>query len=263
MNKNRFGDLLYKGMNNMIIQNSEINIKFPRVENIKRKYILHEEILKDHFNEANILPIPDDAPAEIPRILIKSKNEHSQMNISPDGIKLQTEYSDKYTQDWSLCEKYITTRVNEIYELADKLTEERYDYIGVVANLLWDDITTEGNKILYRNLFGKDASSNLDDLVVRYTYIEEDKYYVNIAIQSARMYENIRPDESGNFTDENLKAHTISISLDINDRYLFNSKKDYVSTKEVFNEIMSLTTNIINNKLKDLVEKGEYHYEKE
>ena len=74
----------------MIVQNSAVNIMFTRCENIKKQYILNEEVLKEKFNEANILPIPDDAPTEIPRILVKTKGEHSQLSIAPEATNFQT-----------------------------------------------------------------------------------------------------------------------------------------------------------------------------
>lgn len=91
----------------MIIQNSAVNIMFSRCENIKKQYILNEEILKERFNEASILPIPDEAPSEIPRVIVKTKGEHSQLSIAPEAVNFQTVYSDDYTQNWELCEEYI------------------------------------------------------------------------------------------------------------------------------------------------------------
>ena len=246
-----------KRVKNMVIQNSAINFKFPRVENVKRKYILNQDILKEKFNEANILPIPDDAPSEIPRILISSKGEHSQVSIAPEAITIQTTYSDEYLTNWEKCSEYMKTRANDIYSLTDKLTDN-YDYIGVVTNLIWNDIQEKGNQVLFSNIFGKCAAENLDDLVVKYTYVENEKYYVNITIQSVRIFKQADPNAAGMFTDDNLQTHTVSIMLDVNDRYAFNRTKGYNSTKENFEEIMALTTNIINNKLKCLVEKGEY-----
>ena len=255
-------DIFDKRMIDMIIQNSAINIKFPRVDNIKKSYILNEEILKQNFNEANILPIPDDAPSEIPRIMIKTKGEHSQLSIAPGGLNFETVYTHEYVKNWSLCEEYLNTRVNDIYTLTDKITGGKHNYIGIVTNLIWDDIEDNGNKILFENLFGKKASKNLDDIVVRYTYVENNRYYVNISLQSVRLYGDSSAEEAGSFAEENLKAHTVSITLDVNDRYSFNMEKEYVSTKETFKDIMGLTTDIISNKLKELVEKGEYRYEK-
>ena len=242
----------------MIIKNSAVNIMFSRCENIQKQYILNEEIIKERFNEASILPIPDEAPSEIPRVIVKTKGEHSQLSIAPGAVNFQTEYSDDYTQNWELCEEYIKSRIENIFKLTDKFAAEQYNYIGIVTNLIWDNVSKDGNKILFNNLFGIPSADNLDDLVVKYTYIEKEKYYANITLQSARIYKNSNVNEAGSFVEDNLEAHTIGITLDINDRYAFNMQKGYLSNKTNFDELLNLTTDIINSKLKNLVEKGAY-----
>lgn len=231
---------------------------FSRCENIKKQYILNEEILKESFNEASILPIPDEAPLEIPRVIVKTKGEHSQLSIAPEAVNFQTVYSDSYIQSWKLCEEYIKNRITNIFKLTDKFTNEQYNYIGIVTNLIWDDVSKDGNKVLFHNLFGITSADNLDDLMVKYTYVEKEKYYVNITLQSAKIYKNSNINEAGSFDEDNLEAHTIGITLDINDRYAFNMQKGYISQKTNFDELLNLTTDIINSKLKELVEKGAY-----
>lgn len=242
----------------MIIKNSAVNIAFNRSENIKRKYILNEHILEKRFNSANILPIPDDAPSEIPRIIVKSKGEHSQLNIAPEAVNLQTAYTDEFQANWDLCEQYMRERIDDVFKLTDSFCDGSYKYVGIVAELIWDEINEEGHKRLFGNLFEKDAPSTLDDLVVKYTYIEDEKYYANITLQSSRIYQNIANNKSGQFTRDKLTSHTVSVLLDINDRYSFNNKENYNSDKDVFDELMTLTTRIIKEKLRGLVEKGDY-----
>lgn len=228
------------------------------MENIKRKYILHENILEDKFNEASILPIPDDAPSEIPRIVIKSKGEHSQVSIAPEAVNLQTIYTDEYLTNWNLCENYIKSRVNDLLKLTDSITEKKYEYFGVVVDLVLDEYTDNGNEILYKNLFNKQPQNTLEDLVVKYTFVEDEKYYVNITLQSVKIFDDSLKDVAGNFKKENIKKHTIVATLDINDRYSHNTHVGYTSTKEKFGEIMTLMSKIINEKLNILVERGDY-----
>lgn len=242
----------------MIIQNSAVNILFSRCENIKKQYILNEDILKEKFNEANILPIPDDAPSEIPRIIVKTKGEHSQLNIAPEAATFQTVYTDEHTEKWELCEEYVKSRIEDVFSLTDKFASEKYKYIGIVTNLIWNNVMEKGNKTLFHNLFGNTPADNLEDLVVKYTYIEKERYYVNITLQSIKIFNDSDDGVAGNYGDDNLKAHTIGITLDVNDRYAFNQQKGYNSNKERFDELMYLTTKIISGKLKNLVEKGVY-----
>ena len=57
------------------------------------------------------------------------------------------------------------------------------------------------------------------------------------------------------------RKHAISASIDINDRYAANNDVNYKSKKEAFDEILQITSNIINNKLENLVRKGEFVYD--
>ncbi len=109
-----------------------------------------------------------------------------------------------------------------MFRLIDTFSLEKYKYIGIVTNLIWDEIMEDGNKTLFRNLFGNLPADNLDDLLVKYTYVEDDKYYINITLQSIKVYDSSNSNEAGNYTDDRLKGHTIGIILDVNDRYSFN-----------------------------------------
>lgn len=83
----------------MIIQGTSITVTYKKIEGIKKVYYNNEEILKAFFNEATVLPIPDDAPFEIPRILIKTKNEHAQLNISPIAATFEVHYDAGFERD--------------------------------------------------------------------------------------------------------------------------------------------------------------------
>lgn len=52
----------------MLIKSTSVSIKYKKIDNIKRTYFMNEELLKEQFNEATVLPIPDDAPIEIQTI---------------------------------------------------------------------------------------------------------------------------------------------------------------------------------------------------
>ena len=143
-------------------------------------------------------------------------------------------------------------------KLTERFSEGTYNYIGVVVNLFFDDIPRDGNKVLFRNLFGKEAKDTLDDLEVKYTYVENEKYYVNIILRSAKQFDDSLSGKAGDYNDDNLKLHTIVATIDINDRYSYNSFKGFVSKKENFKEIMDLVSMVINTKMGSLIERGEY-----
>lgn len=243
----------------MIIQDSIISVMFSRVENIKKVYFQNEDILKKEFNEATVLPIPDDAPVEIPRIILKSKEEHSQLNISPFTASMQTVYTDEYKSNWSSCVSYLDTKIDNLFEFTDVLTNKNYHYVGLVTNILWDQVAENGTEVLVDNLLNIKSEKKPHDVNIKYTYVEKEEYFVNITIQNARVYKDgTHADISGSFSKENLEANTIGITIDINDRYQFNNIQNYKSSKEKFKNIISITTDIIENRLSTLIKEGVY-----
>ena len=57
----------------MLIQGTSITVNYKKIEGIKKVYYNNEDILKDFFNEAAVLPVPDDAPALPPLRLYYNK----------------------------------------------------------------------------------------------------------------------------------------------------------------------------------------------
>ena len=89
-------------------------------------------------------------------------------------------------------------------------------------------------------------------------YPKEEKALTEL--ENAREFE-VQQFENGKTCVMKERRHTVSACIDVNDRYIANKSPEYVSDKNVFNEILEITSNIINNKLKDLVEKGEFSYD--
>ena len=119
----------------MLIQGTSITIMYKRIEGIKKAYYNNENILKEFFNEATVLPVPDEAPDEIPRILIKTLNEHAQLNISPIATTFEIFYNDGFERDWKACASYIFKRMEKIFEFLNMLTNNNYEYIGLVTRI--------------------------------------------------------------------------------------------------------------------------------
>ena len=101
----------------MLIQGTSISVTYKKIEGIKKAYYNNEEILKNYFNEATVLPVPDDAPVEIPRIIIKTLHEHAQLNISPVAATFEIHYNAGFEKNWELCAQYIAERMEKVCRL--------------------------------------------------------------------------------------------------------------------------------------------------
>lgn len=243
----------------MLIQGTSITVTYKKIEGIKKVYYNNEEILKDYFNEAMVLPIPNDAPFEIPRILIKTKNEHAQLNISPIATTFEVHYDAGFERNWQACSEYIVNRMTKVFEFLNILTGNTYEYIGLVSNVIYDEVGREGTKKIAENLLNTKKIRNLYDINIKYTFVEKENLFVNIMLQNARLFKNgIIANEAGALRVQDQIAESIGAIIDINDRYGFNTNSDYKSDRCILDKLIETMGNIIDNKLATLIEKGEY-----
>ena len=243
----------------MLTQGTSITVTYKQIGGIKRAYYNNEELLKEFFNEATVLPIPDDAPLEIPRIIIKTKDEHAQLNISPIATTFEVSYDAGFERDWDACADYILKRMSKVFEFLNVLTGNEYEYIGLVSNVIYDEVQNEGAQKIARNLLNASKINNLYDINIKYTFVENERLFINIMLQNARLFRNgIVTNEAGALSIHDQIAESIGAIIDINDRYGFNTKSDYKSDSSMLATLIESMGTIMNNKLSTLIEKGEY-----
>lgn len=246
----------------MIIKQTNLNLVYPRIMGYRKKFANSEEVLQRYFLPSTILPIPDQVQNEVPRIIAQTKNGHSVLNIALTVSSFTTNYNGSFVSDWNKCKDYLAQRCSDIYSIIDNMTENNNTFVGLITNVEIDDLDGTGLEVLKKSLFGEKVikMGELYDLSCKLTYIYKKQYYINITLQnlrefSAQQYSNGRTCITGE------RKHTVSASIDINDRYAANNNINYKSKKEAFDEILNITSNIIDNKLENLVRKGEFVYD--
>lgn len=243
----------------MTIQETSITVNYNKIDGIKRAYYNNEEILKEFFNEATVLPVPDDAPVEIPRIIIKTLNEHAQLNISPVATTFLVRYDSGYEENWKECAEYIKKRMAPVFKLLNTLTNNNYNYIGLVSNVIYDEVKSGSAEKLTNTLLNSQKIKDIYDIYIKYTFTENENMFVNIILQNARIFkEGTVFDTPGALRISEQVSESIGAIIDINDRYGFNNCENYQSSCEKLEELMSCMSNIIENKLAKLIEDGEY-----
>lgn len=147
----------------------------------------------------------------------------------------------------------------KVFEFLNILTENTYEYIGLVSNIIYDETKREGTKKIAANLLNTQKINNIYDINIRYTFIEQENLFVNIMLQNARLFKNgITANEAGALRVQDQIAKSIGAIVDINDRYGFNTNVEYKSDSSMLNNLIDVMANIIHNKLAALIEKGEY-----
>jgi len=241
----------------MIIQNTNFSILYPRINNLRRKFVEHEDKLSEYFLPYNILPIPDDAPEEIPRIIMATKNGHSNLQISLNAMMLNTNYDNVFQNNWDACLDYLKKRVNNIYEiLQDTLKQDKFLFTGLTTQMIFDNINENPIKLINDRLLNIKVSKEPFDLNCKLTFVYEENYYINITFMNMRFYEGTVALGNDSLAKLKEKAHNLGIILDVNDRYGFNYKEGYTSNYSKVENVFEITTDIIKNKIDKFIKEG-------
>ena len=78
-------------------------------------------------------------------------------------------------------------------------------------------------------------------------------------LQNVRLFkEGIEDDIAGSLSSNNQVSESIGAVIDINDRYGYNSCKDYKTDSSKLGIVVDKMTEVINRKLEGLIERGVY-----
>ena len=239
----------------MNILNSSFCLFSLPIENIREDFFRLEKELSVFFAKPfNLVTLPDAAPVEIPRITAISINGFSSLNISLNSYQFITRFDENYSQDWNKCRDYIKERLYKIYDVLNTFFKRNL-YCGLTVNLI-KNLSDKDNAmdILLNNFTKFSSNKEIYDIDSKYTFVKNENYYVNIRVYNQRLStNNVLPGT----LKENEKKNNIGILLDINDKYGFNYKPNYISSKEQVDNIIKIADDIIFNKLENFIMKGE------
>lgn len=242
----------------MKICQTSLNIVFPPIKNFRKNYINSEEKLIGPFLQPTLLPVPDNADHDIPRVVATTRGGHSTLNMGLSVASFVTTYDNEYTDDWSKCQEYIENHTAGIDEFLCELTDRR-TFVGLITNLELDG-NNEGTQRLKQILFDNNKFTDAYDISCKLTYLIENRYFVNATISNLRRYSGKMTPQADRIVITDDAGNDISVMLDINDRYISTHEESYVSDKEAIDRIFELTSDFINNKLICLIESGEIGY---
>lgn len=251
----------------MKIRSSTFTLYFPQNFAIRESIFELEKILNDFQHPFTLVPLPQDAPADIPRIVAATENQHSQLLISANSAQLSTKYDNGYPDNIDKCIEYIRKRASQIRDALAKINKNQTNpdiyYSGLIMELEygWDDKILNPVDFIMKQHFRGKVTLPVSEAGFREALILEDKYYVNIMLQSAPGYIG-QPDERGSYAGLS-KEDYLQVTLDINDRYAFNSKADYVSDDQVVSKIADLMRKFVVEYITHYVNTGELEYASE
>lgn len=248
------------GEDSMKITSATYSIICPQNKNIRRDIFNLEGKLEQLFaTPFSLIPIPDDAPPEIPRIHASSKGGHSTLDISFNTIQITVNFDEAYWGDSIKCLCYLNDRVKQV---AEAIGTTKFLFSGLSLNIELDEIKEDPVKMLSSNFCNVHTNIQPYDVNTKITYVIDEKYYINIQTSNLRKYVGVASQEVVSLSQMSQSEHIINVLLDINDRFAFNYTQGYTSGIEEMDNILALGNKFLNTILIDFITKGEMHYEK-
>lgn len=215
------------------IQNS-FNILFSRQPDIRRSANDFEDKLKGRYFQPHIVPVPDDLDPEVPRMIFGSEHGFSQIIVSQVTLVLNVTYSPDWQIDVSKGRQYLLERVPILFELLDILKGEKAYFCGLSTRVHLStkaedkEIIEHLGKLLLRN-----SMNSIYDFQLKIANVLSQRFFSNITLQNYRSWK-LEGARQGiiRLPQNEASDRGIEISGDFNDRYAFNEKKDYYTSRE-------------------------------
>lgn len=192
---------------NTDITNIQVALFSPGID-LSDKLALAQQIKKETgslFNgESIVLPVPNDAPAEIPRIILKNKNGKISLNISSNKVDIFLKPSTEIS---------IEQSANEIEKTFEKLLEVLFksgnflvQRVGYVIHL--QTKVNQASKYIFDNYF-KDIKTKEDWIDINLGLLKRDK----INKKESNIWFRMNPNKK---TDGSVDSEKIIVMFDVN-----------------------------------------------
>ncbi len=241
----------------MFIIDSKVNVVYEEVEGIVKKFYISSDYLEESFEEAEYYPLPEDAPAGIPRFVLKSKGGYSELYFAKNIMQLETKYDGAYRSDWALCAENISQKIDGIYKVLDMIAEGKYLFSGIKVRVIYDEEQKNGTQRLKDSILKINSQRELFDIDCKLTYVDNG-WYINIALANVRSYEEEDLDQDvmrpGMLKEGGTNA--IMVTIDVNDRYSYNADISTTSSGQSMKKMIQKVGEIMKN-MPTIIEKGE------
>ena len=225
---------------------AQFSLKYEPQVRIRRSVNQIEDFLENLYGTPQTVPIPDDFAAEAPRIILNSKNGHSQISFSQISVDFTVKFDANYMNEFSLTKAYLLERIAILKELLNTIGIKQYYFCGITYNVHLN--TKEKTPVDYmKDLLGDKFTKgqNIYEASQRIAVIEDDCYFVNQQIGTYKEYQG-----KGNsipnlldFKNSKLVSEGVNLVLDVNNRYEYlysGLSKEFTSFDDIVKKIYEI-----------------------
>jgi len=208
----------------LFIQNG-LNIIFPRRPSIRREANDIEDILRGKYSQPQVVPVPDEMDAQIPRLIFGSIHGFSQIVITQEIAALNVKYSPDWQEDIEKGKNYLKERIGELQSIT-KNYNPSYCGVTTVVRMPVSGGDREVLELLNKGYGRFNKLDGFHDFQLKYTTFSENKYFSNMTIKNFRIW---KQEISGSIrlSRDSAIAGGIEIVNDFNNRFGFNESVDF------------------------------------
>lgn len=237
----------------MKIESMGFNLYVPKITSIMQVAAEIERELGDCFlTPFTTVSIPSDAPEEIPRMIARSHNGHSELTVSLINVSLNVNFDDIFNKDIEKCFEYMNNRIDKLVEIFSKYSEGKFIFSGITSRIILDKINTP-MEFLSKNFVNVKSIIKPYNMSEKITYLIEDKYFLNFNVYNLRTFEGLMHENSVKPEVKEV-SHYIAIDIDINDKYGYNHNDEHISTKETIKYIIEKMKYNIDKNVNNILE---------
>ena len=226
---------------------AQFSLKYEPQIKIRRSVNDIEDFLQQHYGTPQTMPLPDEFAPEAPRIVLYSKNGHSQISFSQISVDFIVNFDDVYLNDFIKTKEYIQERITLIIELLKKININEYLFCGITYNAHLD-IGTQTSIDYIRGFLGGDIPKiGLYEASQNIVWIENDKFFINQQIGTYKEFQG-RPGIVPNLFEigkGTVISEGVSLALDINTRYQYVYKNKKNSIDDCSKDVDTIFTLLI------------------
>lgn len=228
---------------------AQFSLKYEPQPKIRRYVNDIEDFLEQHYGAPQTMPLPDEIAPEAPRIILYSKNGHSQIVFSQISVDFIVTFDSDFLNDFSKTQVYIQERVALIIELLKKININEYLFCGITYNVRLDIGEQRPIEFIRGYLGGDVPQDGLYEASQNIACVRDGKFFVNQQIGTYKEFQGrpgIDPNlfEIGNSV---IVSEGISLVLDINNRYQYVYQNKKNSIDECMADVYTIFTMLLEN----------------
>lgn len=221
---------------------AQFSLKYEPQIKIRRAANDIEDFLQEYYGTPQTMPLPDEFALDAPRIILYSKNGHSQIRFSQISVDFIVNFDNEYSDDFKMTQEYIQKRIAIIIELLRKININEYLFCGITYSTRLD-IGTQKPIEYIRRFLGEDIpQDDLYEVTQNLASVKDEKFFVNQQIGTYKEFQGKPGIEPNLFEVGNCVAISegVSLTLDINNRYQYVYKNVKNSIDECLKDVDSI-----------------------